>query len=358
MATPQLAAQGMMALYRESRRKGNFLSSFFRPIAGSTGSTATTLTWDIVRYTDKIAGTTDKNTGANINTVGKFTSKEIEPPMYNEAVAIDARDLNNRVPGQDPFSAANMAFTARFMAIANEAMVEMSSLIDRSVELQAAQILQTGLLVLPGARPFSADFKPKASHFPTAGIAWSNVATAVPIDDIESLANQIRTDSRKNVVRAIFGRTALREFLNTDQVKEAADIRRMELIDVDPQIRDRGAIPYGTLVANGYELEMWHYQEEYEPFVPAANVRFVDDDKVILLPKDPALVVASLQVPRIVGPDPRVSGLISPPTKSELGFDITPNVWTTAEGNVVYAGMAAQVVLVPQGIDEFGAITT
>lgn len=351
----------MMAMFTELRRRGGFLSANFRPVAGSTGSHSDSLTWDIKRYTDKIAGTATKNTGSNINQTTLFSSKDIELPTYAEAVAIAAADLVNRMAGENPFDAATRSYTSRFVTLANEALVEMDNLIARSVEVQAAQILQTGELALPGAVPFAADFKPKASHFPTAAITWDNVATAVPLDELESLANQIKTDSRRRVVRAIFGRTALQEFLATDQVTERADIARINMVNVDPRIDDRGAHRYGVLQFGGYEVEMWHYDDEYEPFAGGANVPFVDADKVILLPDYSArggLVIASVVVPQIVGPDPRVAQFVSMPTTSELGYDLVPNVWTDNEGTVVNAGFRTRVVLIPQEMDGFGCLTT
>lgn len=361
MALPALAAQSMMREFRELRRLGGFLTSFYRPIEGSTGKTSDTVSWDIVRYQDLIAGTVDKNTGANINKTERFSTKDIEPPTYNEAVAINSADLVNRLPGENPFSAAERSYTSRFITAANEALVEMDALISRSVEVQASQIFQTGELALEGARPFAADFFPKASHFPSASTVWSDATNAVPLDDLESLANQIKTDSRRRVMRAIFGRTALREFLATDQVTGRADIARFNLVNVDPRLQDFGASRYGLVTTGAYDLEMWQYDDEFEPLAGGGNQTYVDDDKVILLPdynQRGGLVVTSVIVPQILPPDPRVAAFISMPTRSRAGYDLVPNVWTDSEGLTINAGFRTRVVLIPQEIDGFGCLTT
>jgi hypothetical protein len=348
-----------MALFQEQQRRSRFLSNLFRPIEGSTGGYTDTLAWDVERFTDKIAQTNDACTGSNLNTVDLFSTKELPLPWYAEKVSINVCDLVNRMAGQDPFSAANMSYAARFGRIAVKAQSQMTELIARAVELQAAQVLQTGQINGAGSQPYAIDFKPKASHFPTAGTAWSDSVNSTPLYDIENLADQISTDSRKEVTNAIFGKTALREFMNSDQVQSFADVRRMELIDIDPDLRGRGAKPYGTFVAGSYRINMWKYDAEYEPLAGGANVRYVDDDKVILLPDDPGLVVGSVVMPQVLGPDPRIpSSLITPPTVSENGWDLTPNVWTDDEGTTIFAGVRARVVMIPQGIDEFGTLTT
>lgn len=360
MATQGLEAKGQMALYREKQTLPFFLTRFFKPVKGSTGSTAKTLTWDIVRYTDKIAGTIDPGTGAHINTVQKFSTKELSPPEYHEAFSIDARDLVNRMAGENQFDASSRSFRARFAAQAAESMAQSAGLIDRGMELQASQILQTGQLDLPGEKPFVVDYRPKSSHFPTASILWSNAGTAVPLNDIENLATQIKTDSRQRMVQAIMGRTALREFLDSDQVQAQADLRRINTMDIAPVIdEENGAHMWGTVSFNGYVMKIWQYDAEFEPLAGGANVPYVDEENVILLPANTSgLVVASLLVPRIVPPDPRVASMVGTPTTSSGGWDLTPNVWVTDQGNVVSAGFQAQPVLIPQGIDEFGTLST
>jgi hypothetical protein len=314
--------------------------------------------WDAERFTNESAGTIDRRAGSNLNTANDFTTKELELPEYAEHVAIDADELINRIAGENPWDAASRSFSARFMEKMTKTMARMVAKVDVGVEVQAAQIMQTGQLALDGVKPYAADFLPKASHFVTVGIAWSNQATCTPLDDMESLAHQIKTDSRRRVRNVLMGRTALKEFLRADQVVTQADVRRMALIEIDPTLSDMGGSFYGTFICGSYEFRLWHYDETYAPFGGGAEVPYIDDDKVIMLPDSPGFVVGSVQVPRILPPDPRVAQLVTPPTTSRLGYDLTPNVWCSNEGNVVLGGIRAKVVLIPQEIDCFGALTT
>ena len=358
MVLPSLEAQGMMAAYRERQVRGGFLTSFFKPVRGSTGKAVINLQWDAIRYGDEMAGPVGANTGANLNSATVFSTKEIRPPEYSEMIAIHADDLMERMAGQDPYAAGNASFMARFTDRAAEGMSQVVPLIDRGIEEQAAQVLQTGVLSLTGTPTYAADFKPKSSHFPTVGTAWSNAATALPLNDLEALARVIQTDSHRTVKRAIMGHTALREFVNSDQVKEFADVLRYNLVDIDPRMADRGATRWGRVMANGFELEIWQYEEVREPVGGGTAAPYLDPGKVILLPDDPALVVGSTVIPRILPPDPRFAGLISAPMKSEAGWDLLPNIWGDAEGKTVYVSVSTRTLLLPQGIDEFGCLTT
>ncbi len=84
----------------------------------------------------------------------------------------------------------------------------------------------------------------------------------------------------------------------------------------------------------------------------------MDLDKVILLPDNPGLVVGSTIVPRVLPPDPRISGFVNINTTSEGGWDLVPNVWSDPSGDTIYAGFYVSAVMIPQGIDEFGCLTT
>lgn len=359
MALPQLQAQTMMQMYEEVRPSSLFLSSLFRRIPGSVGTYGNSLTWDVVRKTNQMAGTIDPCSGSNLNTVDDFTTKQLTPPDYSESYAVHECDLTDRVPGEDPWSAANRNFRRRFQAKMNLGLREATAKIDVAMEEQAAQVLQTGQLSLSGAKPYVADFLPKAAHFPTVAVAWSDSVNAVPLTDIENLAFQIQLNGRKKVTRAIFGRTAWTEFKNSDQVQNEANVLRMNTIIVDPNISERGATLMGTIIVGTYEIECWRYDGTREPFGGGTEVPYVGDDKVILLPNDPRLVIGSLRVPQLLPRDSRIpAALVTPPVRSEGGWDLTPRVWTDDRGTTIWAEMGARAVMIPQGIDHFGCLTT
>ena len=358
MALPALVAQRQMAMFVEAERPIGFLSSFFKVIDGSTGSTGKTVTWDAVRDSQQIAGTVSPGTGMRINTADRFTTKEIEPARYGESVVIDVNDLVNRMAGENPFAASNRSHASRFTSQVNMGLVKSSKLIDRAVELNASQVMQTGEIALDGSTPYAQDFFPKATHFPNAATPWSDTVNAKPFDDIEALCDVVQTDSKAIVNKAIFGRTALREMLATEQYQETDSFRRSNLLAVDPVMMGMGAARYGVLTTGQYEIELWAYNEKFEPVGGGTKVPYIGLDKVVLIVEKPNLVVVSTIVPRAIGPDPRFTGFVSIPTKSRGGWDLVPNIYSDNPGDVIAAGFYASVVLLPQAVDELACLTT
>lgn len=358
MALPDLVAQRQMAKFVEKERPIGFLSSFFKVRKGSTGSTGKTVTWDVVRDSQQIAGTVSAGTGMRINSADRFTSKEITPARYGESVVIDVNDLVNRMAGENPFAAANRSVASRFARLINDGLVKSAKLIDRAVEVNASQVLQTGEISLDGSVPYVEDFFPKSTHFPNAAVAWSDTVNAKPFDDIEALCDVVQTDSKATVNKAILGRTALREMLATEQYQETDSFRRTNLIKVDPVMMGMGATRYGILTVGQFEIELWAYNEKYEPVGGGTKVPYIGLDKVVLIVEKPSLVVVSTIVPRVIGPDPRLSGFVALPTKSKGGWDLVPNIYSDNPGDVIAAGFYASVVLMPQAPDELACLTT
>ena len=150
---------------------------------------------DIIRSDEDVSIVIqDLSTGYRDNTDDLYTNKAFKPPIHKERVTLNSVDLIKRMPGQDPFASPN--FRANIITRMFTKMLKIERKIRRSIELQASQILQTGIVTLiddAGVALYTLDFKPKATHFPTAGITWGG-ATSVPLDDISALAEIIRND--------------------------------------------------------------------------------------------------------------------------------------------------------------------
>lgn len=353
----ELTKTGWLQLYIQMRSASSFLSRLFTVKPGgiySGGKVAI----DIQRFGEDVAIAIKKCTGPNLNDIDLFTTKEFEPPAYGEAFPLDVCELLERMAGVDPYSAAYKSDAAQLIAKMAQGFMRIDDKIKRAVELQASQILQTGILTLTdktGATVYTLDFKPKATHFPTVGTSWA--VASDKLGDLQLLADVISADGHTQPKKCIFGATALRLFLADTAVIAALDNRRMELGEVAPELKDSGAVFYGHVWVGTYKLEMWAYPAVYDHPQSGASTKYIDDDKVVMLGDGVRLDMTSAKVPLPLGPDPRVVGLLPGRMSSRAeGFDVTPNVYPTPNGKQIMGELESRPLLIPVQIDGFGCL--
>lgn len=353
-----LQAQQQMALFQQRQKQVGFLVALFSPIEGSTGSTGSTVSWDVERFSNRRAKSVSPGTGMRMNSSEIFSTKRLEPCRFAEGSVVHVDDLVNREAGEDPYEAASRTATARGIRALNRGLVQAAKKIDRTMELMASQVLQTGKINIVGEVDYIKDFLPKATHFTTVALPWSNTSTSTPFFDLEASADVMQDDSNQLAAMAIFGQTAWRQLLESEQFKERDALHRTVLLSIDQGMLTRGAVLMGMLRVGTYELQAWVYTAKSEPPDGGSLEPYVAVDNVILLPEAPTLVVASTIVPRVLKPDPRLADFVSVPTVSEGGWDLVPNVWTDNEGGVLNAGFYVSAVLIPQEIDAICTIDT
>lgn len=356
----ELSKEGMLPLFTQMRQPTGFLQRMFTVKPGGIFSGRKVFI-DVQRFGEKVAIVVEICTGPNMNDISRFTTKEFTPPQYGEAFPMDACELLNRMAGVDPFTAAYQSDAAQLVTMMMMGFREVDAMISRGIELQASQILQTGKLDLQdedGATRYTIDYLPKATHFPTVGTSWS-AGGSDPLADLESLANVIRVDGKIDSDRTIFGAVALQNFLNDDKVKAQADNRRFELIDIAPEMRDSGATFYGMFWIGTYKMEVWAYPESFEDPATGLPVKYIEDDKVIMLSTRTRLDKVSARVPLPIAPDPRVAGLLPGRlTSADDGIDVTPNVYASANGKQIFGELESRPLLIPVQIDGFGCLDT
>lgn len=356
-----LTKEGWLQLFIQMRSPTGFLSRRFtmKPGAIYNGSKVAI---DIERIGEDVAIAVRACTGPNLNDVTNFTTKEFEPPAYNEAFPLNVCELLNRMAGVDPYTAAYQEYAGQLVAMLAKRFKVIDDMIIRGVELQAAQILTTGLLNLTdknGAAVYTLDFKAKTAHFPTVSTAWATAATATPLDDIKSLANLIRSNGKVNPNRITFGEGAWTNFLNTAQVKEALDNRRIETGRVIPEMDDSGAVFQGDMWIGSYKYELWTYPEEYKDPQTGNPTKYIPDDLVVVDSTRTRYDMTSARVPGPIALDPRVADLLPDRLVSRRdGLDITPNLYASTNGKQLMGELESRPLLIPVQIDGFGCIDT
>ena len=359
--TIAITRTGWLQLFTQMRSPNSFLSRLFTMKPGGIYN-GTKVSIDIERYGETVAIAIKAFTGPHLNDFDEFTSKEFEPPAYGEAFPLNVNDLVDRMAGTDPFSAAGIEYAAAMVSKMARGFKLVDDKISRAVELQASQILQTGILTLTnsdGDTVYTLDFKPKATHFPTTGTSWSTIATADPLADLESLANVIRSDGKIDPDMLIMGATALNNFLDNAKVQARLDNRRISIGEIRPSMVDSGATFYDHIWVGSYRFEIWTYPDTFADPQTGNPTKYVADDKVIMLSSRTRLDMTSARVPLPVAPDPRVAGLLPGRMSSrEASFDVTPNVYATPNGKQIMGELESRPLLIPVQIDGFGCLDT
>lgn len=320
---------------------------------------------DIVRSDEDISIVIqDLNTGYRMNSDDLYTSKGFKPPIHKEAISINSFDLLKRNPGENPFGDTD--FRANLISRMFSGMTKVERKIRRAIELQASQVMQTGVVTLTdinGAALYALDFKPKATHFPTAGTAW-NAAGADPLGDISALAEVIRNDGLEDPNQLIFGINAFEAFISNEAVLKRFDNRRMDLGTIVPmEMRGNGGSFRGIVEIGNYRYDVWTYGGRYKDPQTSNKVQFMAPEKVIVRSGQGRMDATFGAIPNIgslMGAQatqllPELPGRVS---NAAGGMDLFTNAWLTADGEQLLGGVGARPLMIPTAIDTYGCLNT
>jgi len=354
-----IATKKMIAAYVQNGTPTRFMSGMFASPAGNFHATES-VELDIERSGEDVAVViNDLSTGYNMNSADLYTNKSFIPPIFKEAQPLNSFDLLKRGVGANPFGDINFQAEASFRALKIARKTE--DKIRRSMELQASQVLQTGIVTLidaNGATKYTLDYKPKATHFPTSGTAWDQVGDD-KLGDLLSLSNVIRADGLHDPDQLVFGETAFDSFMNDATVLARLDNRRIEIGEISPQNVGEGATLQGRIRIGNYLYTMWTYSGRYKHPQTSTSTTFMDPAKVIMRSSTGRMDATFGAIPSIVAPDSRVLPYL-PPRISNVagGLDMFVNAWLSDDGENLMVGSSSRPLMIPTAIDTYGCLTT
>lgn len=354
----------MISAYNQMGTPLMFLSGFFQSPAENFHSSEE-VEIDIVRSDEDISIVIqDLSTGYRMNSDDIYTNKAFKPPIHKEAVNLNSNDLLKRLPGNTPFQ--DPQFRADIITRMMRKMVLIERKIRRSIELQASQVLQTGIVTLTdsaGVALYTLDYKPKATHFPTAGTAW-NLAGADPAGDILSLANVIRNDGLEDPDQLLMGENAFEAFIKNDDIQKRFDNRRIDLGMISPmEMRGQGGQYRGVVEIGNYRYDVWTYGGRYKDPQTGNKVQYLDPGKVVVRSSTGRLDATFGAIPNI-GRELGITGpALIPEMPSRISnvagsMDLFTNTWITDDGETLFGGVGARPLMIPTAIDTFGCLTT
>lgn len=358
MAT-ELVRKRMIDMFRESRDPDEFLSGMFT-VRPRNISSAEKIVIDIKRFEENISPVVGLLQGPTLNATKRFTTKEFTPPTISEAMLIEAGELTNRLPGMTEYDATDIGYLAALVRMITDNNLVLEEKIRRNRELQGGQILTTGIVTLPdeaGSTAYQVDYKPKATHFPTAGVAWD--AGGDPYADIDALANVIRTNGKVDSDLLIMGDASWDAFLNNAKIQALLDNRRIVLGGIEPrQPQGPGGKFVGTIHIGNYKFDMWTYSGQ--GVLPGAStpIRYIPTDKCVVMSTRARRDTVFAGIPRVRPVDPAFAGILPPRVAVPGATDFATNIYSSLNGKSLYQELESRPLLIPTQIDGYGCIDT
>lgn len=364
MPNPGDFKRQMLEVFRSKAdiKQMGFLTTFFK--TGPKDITdAEFVSYDVVRTEEDAAPVLrDYTTGAVTISQDLYTNKTIKPPIYALDEKFNAFDLIRRRPGEEEGSNFGN-WLGKLMLLVSEGWEKMFGMIKRGLEVQASQILQTATLNLnddKGNLVYVLDYKPKVAHFPTVSTSWSDTANAVPLDDIDTLAETIRDNGKRDTKILIMGKTAFGNFVRNDDVQNLLDNRRINIGEIAPRLVNKGATYQGFIKYKNYQYEIWTYGGRFVDFFTRVNSKYIDDDKVVFLPD-----MDDLHFRKVFGGIPQILDSM-PPFKKYMPRNVSifgigkfaARVYTDDKADAITTEVKARAILIPSSIDRFGCLDT
>lgn len=353
-----------LAAYAQIIQFFPFLTTFFQTNPRDIVS-AESVKIDIKRGTRKMAPIISHWTGHGGRLEkSQYTQKDFVPPASALGGDFAPGDLIEKAFGMSEYDSANVNYMVALQNNIMDTMMEIEAQFGRLFEFMASQIFQTGELALydeNGNIAYTIDFYPKATHFPTVTVPWSD-EDSDPDYDLETLIDVIEDDGQTVINNIVFSPTARRNYLANSKVNDKFDITRMASGTYQPAMRNPGIKFLGNLLIGAQYFDCWEYTGKYEhPDGITGLTNFLTDENVLLLP-DAAGANVDLRkiycrVPTITGVDPRFADVI--PTRMALDDRAyTARVWVDGGADSLNVELKCRPLLIPVSIDVFGCLTT
>jgi len=222
------------------------------------------------------------------STLQKYSDVSRVFPLIEEVTPITSDMVGKRLPGESVYN--GLTRMERQIALSMKGHKEDLNRIIRKIEASAAESIRTGAqTVKEGAY----DFYRRSTHNASAGTVWSDAANATPISDFQTSGDLIFRDGNRRPTDIIFSGESWDEFLNTTQIKNLADNRRIIHFrsdmneDFPPEYAawfNAGAVYQGKVKAGDWTFNMWTYPAIYDAD-DGTQTQYLPDGEVIVLAK-------------------------------------------------------------------------
>jgi hypothetical protein len=321
-----LFTKTLIDVYQERIRPTSFLRALFQTVNEPTKE----ISIEVERMGEKVAVDVLRGTEGNRNQFTRSTEKTFIPPYYREYFDATTLDLYDRVLG-----AQGNAQAPLFAALLNRVADRLGLLqdkIERAIELQCAQVIETGIVGLKNGDQI--DFRRKAGSVVDDGAGQYFADNIDPFAKFEAGCKFLREVGKSGdpIFNAILGSTALANLLANTKFLARQNQFNMALDAVQGPVRNAqtGSTFHGIITAGSYKVQLWAYPQVYEdPNNANAITPYINPKKVTLLPLNPRFKLAYAAVPQLIGEPGQlpvqgsfVMGEFLDPRKATHEFDI------------------------------------
>jgi hypothetical protein len=293
-----LFTKTLIDVYQQRPKPTSFLRSFFQTEVSPTKEVSI----EVERNAELKAVDVYRGTEGNRNQWSLSTEKLFIPPMYKEYFDATQLDLYDRVLGSQGNAQAPL-----YVALMNKVADRLGMLqdkIERSLEYQCAQVLQSGKISFTTGE---IDFKRKATSLVDLnGAGGYFAANGDVFAQFQAACDFLRTVGKSGdaVFNAVLGQTALANLLANTKFTARQNLFNMALDQVVTPVRNAtGAAYHGTITAGGYKVQLWSYPQFYDTLSNGvvSSTPYIDAKKVVVFPSNPRFKLAHAAVPQLIG---------------------------------------------------------
>lgn len=359
----------VLRMFTDGRRnvERGFFASFFRT-TDEDYTNAEYVEIDVERTTNTVAPTLrDARTGAVIVKSDSWKEKKFRPPYIGLKEPIDLMSLLQRQPGESDDAERVGTWFGRLASKIVRALSKFHRMIALQVELQAAQIMQTGKVTLTDDKDgvsYTLDFGADPTHFPTVTTSWGE-AGATPIADVAALADVVAADGMTNPSMLILGDNAYKNLLADETFQTYVRKDGLGLGSLHPGLRDRGGVYHGTAAFGSHTLEIWTFGGAYKTLGSSTPKRFLDADAAIVTarPEDLDFRTVYGGIPTLGMKEPFAQVVPETVTFGASGegtgfIRVQNRVYEDESADTVTAEAKCRPLSIPVSIDRYGCLTT
>jgi hypothetical protein len=287
----RLFTQAVVEIYREKTAATSFLSSFFREKVNLTRFVSI----EVQRGTEKVAVDVKRHTDGNLNVFDLSTEKIWEPPYYDEFIVANKHHLYDMAIGAQ----SDTAFAELAAATASD-LFDIEQKILRAYEVQASQVLETGVVQLINYT--NIDFNRKATSLVDTGGGTYWASAVNPFEQIEEGCKFLRQTGKAMGGRfnMLCGNEAFADLITNVAFLTRNDLQSMRLDGIaEPQRNAVGATYMGYVTAGSYIVDIWVY-EQYRD-VNGVSTPYWNPKKICILPQNNVGVLSYGAVPQLIG---------------------------------------------------------